>query len=254
MSDSASSDPLSLAIDHLYGVHENPAHWAPLVDSMLTLLATLEAPPGDDATADADQRLLAWLLPHISRVLQQQRQLAEQQDLLDFQSLVLDRHALAIALCDVNANVVWANSAMRQHLAQLSGASLSRLVGLQAQRPQSHLLRTPAGDVAFVALDAPSLGPTYVALLASAPDSLYLDGPLLKTLFKLTDAEIGVAQRVATGLAPDDIARLNGVSIHTVRAQLKSVMGKLGTQRQSELAARLLGSPAVLPSAGPVRR
>lgn len=62
---------------------------------------------------------------------------------------------------------------------------------------------------------------------------------LLQTAFELTASEAAVALQVAAGRDLQSVARDRGVSYETVRNQLKSVFGKLGVHRQSELAARI---------------
>jgi len=75
----------------------------------------------------------------------------------------------------------------------------------------------------------------------SAPDAALIQG-----LFDLTAAEARVAGGVAEGLSLDQIAARHGVSIGTVRSQIKSVFSKTGLERQAQLAA-LLASQTKLP-------
>ena len=75
-----------------------------------------------------------------------------------------------------------------------------------------------------------------------------MDESQLAALFDLTPAEARVARGVAEGLDLDALARARGVSVQTVRAQLKAVFRKTGTSRQNELAARILKSPALRPA------
>lgn len=60
---------------------------------------------------------------------------------------------------------------------------------------------------------------------------------LLSTVFKLTPAEIEVANQVAAGLSPEAISRGRDVAITTTRAILRTLFAKTGVTRQSELAA-----------------
>lgn len=62
---------------------------------------------------------------------------------------------------------------------------------------------------------------------------------LLQSAFRLTEAEAQVALQLAEGQAPEAIAATRGVSVGTVRSQLKMVYAKLGVHRQSELVAYL---------------
>ena len=61
------------------------------------------------------------------------------------------------------------------------------------------------------------------------------DGTLVQSLFDLTPAELAVARGIAAGQTVAGIAASHGRSVHTVRGQLKSIMGKTGSSRQAEL-------------------
>jgi DNA-binding CsgD family transcriptional regulator len=65
---------------------------------------------------------------------------------------------------------------------------------------------------------------------------------ILLGLFDLSPAEARVAQRLVEGGSIDQIAIDQRLSRETVRAQLKSVFAKTGTNRQSELVSLLLGT------------
>ncbi len=60
-----------------------------------------------------------------------------------------------------------------------------------------------------------------------------------RTAWHLTETEALVAADVALGRAPRAIAEERGVSVHTVRTQLKRVLAKSGCHRQVELAVRI---------------
>lgn len=61
----------------------------------------------------------------------------------------------------------------------------------------------------------------------------------LQAAFQLTAAEAHVALMLAEGQSPQAIADSRGVSINTVRTQVRNLYDKLGICRQGELAARL---------------
>jgi DNA-binding NarL/FixJ family response regulator len=58
---------------------------------------------------------------------------------------------------------------------------------------------------------------------------------LLRDLFSLTTAEIAVAVNLRVGLTLADIAAARGVALETIRSQVKSVLQKTNTRRQSDL-------------------
>jgi DNA-binding CsgD family transcriptional regulator len=59
----------------------------------------------------------------------------------------------------------------------------------------------------------------------------------LRMLFALSEAEACVAADLANGLAPGEIADDRGVSMNTLRTQMKSIHAKTGCRRQSEFVA-----------------
>ncbi|MBF1803110.1 helix-turn-helix transcriptional regulator [Alcanivorax sp. ST75FaO-1] len=75
-----------------------------------------------------------------------------------------------------------------------------------------------------------------------------VDEAQVAMLFDLTPAEARVARGVAEGRDLASLAGDQGVSVQTVRGQLKAVFRKTGTSRQNELAARILKSPALRPA------
>ncbi len=67
---------------------------------------------------------------------------------------------------------------------------------------------------------------------------------LVRSLFDLTSAEARVARALAAGDTVGEIAHAGGVSVNTVRSQVRGVLDKTGCRRQVELVA-LLGGIAV---------
>ncbi|HEY0920734.1 helix-turn-helix transcriptional regulator [Devosia sp.] len=65
---------------------------------------------------------------------------------------------------------------------------------------------------------------------------------VLYGLFDLTPAEARVAAALVRGGSVESVAAATGVSTETVRTQLKSVMAKTGTNRQTELVLLLSGA------------
>lgn len=68
-----------------------------------------------------------------------------------------------------------------------------------------------------------------------------LSGQQLIRLFGLSPAEARLARALVHGMTPEEHAATAGVSISTVRTQLRRVLEKTGTKRQTELV-KLLGS------------
>ena len=94
---------------------------------------------------------------------------------------------------------------------------------------------------------APVVGPVHTAFsgakgvitLIDPDDCLELPQDLLQAAYGLTPAEARVAQRVACGENPEEIADRHQVSPGTVRMQLKSIFQKTNTKRQAQLVSLL---------------
>ena len=61
--------------------------------------------------------------------------------------------------------------------------------------------------------------------------------PHLVALFGLTNAEAQIAVSLANGQSVDQIALERSSGSQTVRSQVKAIMSKLSTHRQSEVAS-----------------
>jgi len=83
-----------------------------------------------------------------------------------------------------------------------------------------------------------------VMLLVSHPGSpITVPQEILESIYGLTPALADVANGLLKGYSLEYIARLRHVSIGTVRQQLKSILSKTGTVRQSDLVRQLLSLP-----------
>ena len=67
---------------------------------------------------------------------------------------------------------------------------------------------------------------------------------VVERLFSLTGAEAELVVGLCAGQTLEQAAAGRGTSVHTARAQLKSIFNKTGTHRQADLMALVLTSPA----------
>jgi DNA-binding CsgD family transcriptional regulator len=141
-----------------------------------------------------------------------------------------------IALTDRGADRL-----LRQAVAQLAQRGASGVRSLPARaRDESvivHLIPTPgqARDL----FD----GGLCVMLMTPISSPAAPDATLIRGLFDLSPGEARVAGAITEGLTIDQIAARSGVARETTRSQVKSVMAKTGTNRQSEVAALLAALP-----------
>lgn len=72
---------------------------------------------------------------------------------------------------------------------------------------------------------------------------------LLQSAFRLTPAEVRLAEQLLLGRRPAEAAEALGVTIHTVRTYLKRLYHKVGARTQATLVRRLLqvaSTPALM--------
>ena len=145
--------------------------------------------------------------------------------------------ALTLKKGVVAANSPEAASALRQAieracLAQsVEGGAL--LVGRPGQRPMAVLV-IPVRDRPF----------SRSALLIAGGECTRNELlPRLQALYRLTPAEAEIATGIGEGVSPAQIARDRGVSVATVRSQIKALANKLGVKRQSEISALVNALP-----------
>lgn len=80
---------------------------------------------------------------------------------------------------------------------------------------------------------------TAILVLTRAATTPTAQTPLLQALFDLTATEADLSARIGAGQTVEQIAIASAKGVETVRSQLKSVLGKTGCRRQTDLA-RLL--------------
>ncbi|MGR3756131.1 MAG: LuxR C-terminal-related transcriptional regulator [Tranquillimonas sp.] len=191
------------------------------------LVAPLPAPGGVVAALDAQGRI-AFLNPAAQAALAEGRWLRE---------IPGNR----LGLRDSGAQEV-----LLHMLAQLGAGphptSRTLILGSGRTRAQCHLAPCYPDDLSdrdagfVLGLLRPVVMVTIRPLPTVQPDT----GPLLAS--GLTAAEIDVALALARGLDAQAIADQRGVSLHTVRNQIKAAMTKCGVSRQTQLVA-LLAQP-----------
>ncbi|MCQ9375252.1 helix-turn-helix transcriptional regulator [Methyloversatilis sp. XJ19-13] len=85
--------------------------------------------------------------------------------------------------------------------------------------------------------------PLAMVLLHDPRRRLQLDPFMVGAAFDLTPAESQLAVGIARGMSVNEVAIARGVSIETVRSQVKSIFAKTGTSQQSDLVSLLATLP-----------
>jgi len=210
---------------------------------------------------EADAKRLGRLLPHMERVLRARGELAAASALSGIAQASLDAVRSAAITLNGNRTVLHHNAAAASVFRRSDGlmmrggclfadghandTRLSQAIALATARSN------PVAS-ALVVERVPSLLPyllTVTPLIGRSPGNLALvlfrdpesveDSleEVLRILFSLTAAEAAVAADLSNGQTLSEIALRRGVSVSTLRSQLKSIFQKSNCSRQSELVA-----------------
>ncbi len=226
---------------------------------------------------DADKVLVSSILPHLQRALQIRGRLLT--PMIEHQAAreALDRTATATLVMSRDGRVLLADRKAEElfrdadpirsvgdRLAVSSRGSSDRLSALirsaadtaagRGASPGGMLVLERFDRLPLTVLVAPfrpardGLGASLPAaiLFIRDPEALSPGGEALQALFGLTPAEATAAGALADGKSVEEIATSLGVSLHTVRTHVKSVLAKTNTNRQSQLVGLLLRSVAVM--------
>lgn len=247
----------------------------------LCVVSGVHRPQGAEPFDKNDLQLQATLFPHIARALQLSHGLERLKVTRDAVADALDRLPMGVILVDRDGRVVAMNRAARAIVAQNDGlASLDR--GLAAAtRAETEALRrliaqatqTSAGrglhPGGALALSRPSMLRPLSVLVAPLGRKASVDGldlgrarpaavvfvsdpevrqetpaALLQRLYGLTPAEARLAEAIVGGGPLKAAAERFGVTLGTVRIQLKAVFAKTGTRSQADLVRLVLTGPA----------
>ncbi len=214
--------------------------------------------------------LLQMLMPHVRIALEVRYKLMTQERRADNLQAMLDRSDVAAFLLSERGRVLHLNQPARRML-EGSGALEARkgrlCVSDRGQDREFQGLIAPVGSgrgvasggamllrrqrgmalqvvVSAVRRDAGTRSLPSVMVLVTDPErEICFPDAVLKGLYGLTPAETEVANGYLTGYTSEEIALLRGVSLSTVRSQLKVLLQKTGTRRQSDLMRLLMTLP-----------
>jgi DNA-binding CsgD family transcriptional regulator len=242
---------------------------ASLGDADAQAWLSLYRPTGADPFDKEAVSLLRDLVPHLRRALRLRTRLEGGAGPLTL--ALLDQLPWGVFFIDASLRIVQVNSAAEEILRQRDGLMClggrllaasrtehSRLQIALAKATSGQLggadltIARPSGLRALIVSLAP-LGSRFHGLfsLSSARVFLHVVDPearprseeeRLQVFYGLTRAETRLAVDLLHDLSLAKIAELRGLSLETVRCQLKSLFAKTETNRQSELSALLVRS------------
>jgi DNA-binding CsgD family transcriptional regulator len=236
---------------------------------------------GREADPDAAQQaadMLTRIAPHLRRVFELYRRRGIEGAAAKAMSAAFGALDVGVAAIGAGRRIRWMNDTAEKLVAAGAGARVDAsgravLAADDAARAVDEICggaaaprQAPRSVSAFVAAvgDAPAVrltvidagmsaietffaGPTAIVVMTpvARPRPVSLDE--LKRRYGLTAREAEMVAEVVAGHSVPAIAERRGISRETVRVHLKSVFGKVGVHRQSELIARVMamggGSP-----------
>jgi DNA-binding CsgD family transcriptional regulator len=232
---------------------------------------TINRPRSKGAFSTDELDLARRLQPHLIRAYELTEKLSIAGLMTDGMAAALDQTPFGVFLLDDTGRLQRANRAAERLLSSLGGVCLlhGRLTASQpeAARKLNALIATAAspdrslragGSMTLrVASDRAPLSvtvapirserlpvfdhrPSVVVCINDPEAEQAISAQQVIGLYGLTAAEARVAAGLMSGVSSRDIAATHGVSIHTVRHQLQSMLEKTGASRQSELVAMLM--------------
>ena len=167
----------------------------------------------------------------------------------------MDELSMGLAALGPGGAIRWANSAFRSMLRgsgylsieceKLTIANDELISALRHFLPghagSPRMIRIAVGERELFLLrlhvDRSTSGWTGYIVLSET--GLTLNSQLLRGMFGLTPAECRIAQEIAAGASPEEVALAHSVSPHTVRTQVKSLMSKIGVANRASLLCAL---------------
>ncbi|WP_016746541.1 helix-turn-helix transcriptional regulator, partial [Rhizorhabdus wittichii] len=209
----------------------------------------------------ADRRRLETLVPHLRIALALFERLAAGETEQRIYAGAVAQMAVGVIILDRRGKVLRLNPPASTILAERDGIALrgdaltfddaeigrqlqARLARSDENGPLTLRIERPSGtgDLLLVVGQAPAPefvsaggGPAAVLFLTDPTHGPRISAEAIRDLLGLTQGEAAVAAHLAEGLAPAEVAARLGISANTVRAHLRSIFGKTGVKRQSQL-------------------
>jgi DNA-binding CsgD family transcriptional regulator/PAS domain-containing protein len=230
-------------------------------DAYLAVALHREVSDGRDFGAGPGQRLQT-LAPHLRQAVQLAAQLRQSEGRRQRLEQHLDGLRCGLMLCDARAGVQWMNHSARRltdgshellvhggllHARQPAGTrALVDEIALAGPVPRFLALGngTQALHVAVRAHGSEAGERTVLLAITRAADTAQVPLDAWCRLLGVTPAEATLVATLAAGGTVEQHALRRGVSVGTVRGQLKQVLAKTGSHRQADLVRLAVGSAA----------
>lgn len=235
-------------------------------DATCTHVLSIVRESGRSVFGSHEQSLMRAVQPHLRHALNLRQQIGQRQERVRLFERAFDTLSFPLLACSTRGGLAMANAAGREWMEQadcplgktavsfqLRGL-LEQACGVGVEKPAAGSLMMPGGDVVVVLPFVPQTdaGSGALALLAVQGGRWrpLAPGEMLRTLFGLTPAEIRLVHHLTLHDEPlTVVAEQWGLSLNTLRTQLKAIFQKTHTRRQSDLL-RLVGQLGLLRPTG----
>jgi DNA-binding CsgD family transcriptional regulator len=227
---------------------------------------------GDADAAQQAADMLTRLAPHLRRVFELYRRRGIEGAAAKAMSAAFGALDVGVAAIGAGRRIRWMNDTAEKLVAAGAGVRVdasgravlaaedaARAVseicggGAPRQAPRSvSALVAAAGDAPAVRLTVIDAGMSAIETFFAGPTAIVVMAPVarprpvsldeLRRRYGLTVREAEMVAEVVAGHSVPAIAERQGISRETVRVHLKSVFGKVGVHRQSELIARVMAA------------
>jgi len=226
-----------------------------------------------------DLALLDSLVPHLSRAYALHAQLSHVRHEREALAEVTDRLPIGVIMLDASGRILHTNRSASQILRAEDGLTLDRgrpaaVDSFENRDLQEKINRAvkdptrradPGGEVMIISRESGRralsvmVGPLLIVrpehvtdearaiLFIADTEGHQIDKTQnLETLYQLTHAEADLVRLISEGRSLEQVANERGVTINTVRSQLKQVFSKTDTNRQGELVHLVLSGVAAI--------
>lgn len=236
-----------------------------------------------------DSATVSLLIPHLRSALACHQRLSRAESLARAATTALEATPFGVVVVDAGGNILHANGqaksmAARTRLLRVPPGGALRAMRQAEDAPFQNLLqgalRSAGGSTGHTFADGGSLrfgmagGPQLHALVTPLPASqaaagdstsaasavaVFLSDPqarigslalILRKVYGMTPAEALLTEALVNGDTPGEYARARGLSMSTIRSQVRTAAGKAGASRQADLIRIVLTGPAVLRHVG----
>jgi DNA-binding CsgD family transcriptional regulator len=225
----------------------------------------------DGPKVDGIKHGLARLERHFARAMQIHWHLAEARRKADMATITLDMFRTGTAWLSAERKVLYTNSEMDALIARHDGIFLANgmlsfwdrktgraldagILAAIAEKSSAFQAERPSGAPPFrinimplpvhaTALRLPKAAAIAFVSEATVPTATSIEAA--SRIYGLTPAEARVAAELVCGRDVQAIADLLGSSVNTVRAQVRSILQKSGTERQADLIRLVATMPQV---------